>query len=156
MKNVKQLMQQAIADNVFPGAVLHVSKNDQCVFHDAFGFRNFLTGSPMTTDTFFDLASLTKPLATALAVMVLVQQNKVGLDQELSDVLPAFKKDAKAPIKIKHLLYHNSGLADYQAFYKKIEHLPQKNEKRLCANYWCKNHLCSPLAAGWFTAISAS
>ena len=145
MIQIEQLMQQAIADGVFPGAVLLVSKSSLCVFHDAVGFRSLLTASPMTTDTFFDLASLTKPLATALAVMVLVQQNKVALDQEIGDVLPAFKKDAKAPIQIQHLLYHNSGLAAYRAFYKKIEHLPQKNRKAALRKLLVKEPLVLPI-----------
>ena len=147
MIQVRRLMQQALADNVFPGAVLLVSNNGQCVFHHAYGFRNYLTRSPMTTGTIFDLASLTKPLATALAVMVLVQQNKVGLDQDLSDVLPAFKKDAKASIKIKHLLYHNSGLADYKAFYKKIEHLPLNKRKAALRKLLVKEPLVHPIGS---------
>jgi CubicO group peptidase (beta-lactamase class C family) len=129
MNQVEELMQQAVTDNVFPGAVLLVSKKGSLEFHDAFGFRDLLTKPPMTTATIFDLASLTKPLATALAVMVLVQQKKVGLDQALGDALPAFKKDPKTSIKIKHLLYHNSGLADYRAFYKKIASLPLEKRK---------------------------
>jgi CubicO group peptidase (beta-lactamase class C family) len=101
----------------------------------------------MTTDTIFDLASLTKSLATALAVMVLVQQDKVGLDQDLSDVLPAFKKDAKASIKIKHLLYHNSGLADYKAFYKKIEHLPLNKRKAALRKLLVEEPLVHPIGS---------
>lgn len=147
MTQIEQLMQQALEDNIFPGAVLLVSQNNQFVFHDAVGFRDLFTGSPMTTDTVFDLASLTKPLATALAVMVLVQQNKVGLDQNLSDVLPAFKKDAKASIKIKHLLYHNSGLADYKAFYKKIEYLPLKERKAALRTLLVEEPLVHPVGS---------
>ena len=147
MIQVDQLMQQAVDDGVFPGAVLLVSQNDRCVFHDAFGFRNIIAESPVTTDTVFDLASLTKPLATALAVMVLVQQNKVGLDQNLGDVLPAFKKDPKASIRIKHLLYHNSGLADYKAFYKKIEHLPLKERKAALRKLLVKEPLVHPVGS---------
>jgi CubicO group peptidase (beta-lactamase class C family) len=144
---IEQLMQQAVTDNVFPGAVLLVSQNDRCVFHAAFGFRDLLTKPPMTTDTIFDLASLTKPLATALAVMVLVQQKKVGLDQHLGDVLPAFKNDPKASIKIKHLLYHNSGLAGYKAFYKKIAHLPLEKRKAALRKLLVKEPLVHPIGS---------
>jgi len=147
MTQIEQLMQQALEDKVFPGAVLLVSQNGQCIFHAAFGFRDFLTNPPMTTDTIFDLASLTKPLATALAVMVLVQQNKVGLDQNLGDVLPAFKKDPKASIRIKHLLYHNSGLADYKAFYKKIRHLPLEKRKAALRELLVKELLVYPIGS---------
>ncbi len=147
MTQIEQLMQQAVADEVFPGAVLLVSQNDQCVFHDAFGFRDLLTKPPMTTATIFDLASLTKPLVTALAVMLLVQQKKVGLDQNLADVLPAFKKDRKASIKIKHLLYHNSGLADYKAFYRKIAHLPLEKRKAALRKLLVKEPLVHPIGS---------
>ncbi len=127
MKHVRQLMQQAVSDKVFPGAVLLASKEGRIVFHGAFGFRDLLTRPAMTTETIFDLASLTKPLATTLAVMILVQQRKLELTQNIGDTLPAFKKDQKAAIKIENLLYHNSGLADYRPFYKEIEHLPSEN-----------------------------
>lgn len=144
---VRQLMQRAAVDGVFPGAVLLVSKKGDPVFLQAVGFRDLLTKPPMTTDTIFDLASLTKPLATALAVMVLAQQKKVGLDQRLGDLLPAFKKDRKASIKVKHLLYHNSGLADYKAFFKKIDHLPLKKRKAALRALLLKEPLVYPIGS---------
>jgi CubicO group peptidase (beta-lactamase class C family) len=131
MKIIEKLMQQAVADNVFPGAVLLVSREGCLAFHEAFGFRDLVARPLMTTETVFDLASLTKPLATTLAVMILVQERRLGLEQNLGDVLPAFKKDPKAAVKIENLLYHNSGLADYRPFYKEIDHLP--SGKRLKA-----------------------
>jgi len=147
MIQVDQLMQQAVDDGVFPGAVLLVSQNGRCIFHAAFGLRDSLTKFPMTIDTIFDLASLTKPLATALAVMVLVQQKKVGLDQNLGDILPAFNKDPKASIKVKHLLYHNSGLADYKAFYKKIAHRPLEKRKAALRQLLVKEPLVHPIGS---------
>ena len=147
MTKIEQMMQQAVADQVFPGAVLLVSQNGNLVFHAAFGFRDVLAKPPMTTDTIFDLASLTKPLATTLAVMVLVQQKKVRLDQNLGDVLTAFNSDPKAALKIKHLLYHNSGLADYRAFYKKIEHLPLAKRKTALRKLLVKEPLVHPIGS---------
>ena len=129
MTQAAQLMQQAVTENVFPGAVLLVSKKGELVFHEAFGFRNLITRSPVTIETFFDLASLTKPLATALAVMALVQDQKVALDQHLADVLPAFENGPKARIQIKQLLNHNSGLTDYRAYYKKIADFAPQDRK---------------------------
>ena len=129
MFQVKQLMQKAIDDGVFPGAVLLVSRDNRCVYHEAFGYRDLIANPPMTTDTIFDLASLTKPLATALAVMMLVQEGNLELGQKLGDVLPAFEKDPKAAIQIENLLYHNSGLADYRPFYQQIDHLPFAKRK---------------------------
>ena len=101
----------------------------------------------MTTDTVFDLASLTKPLATALAIIMLIQQGTLGMDQELGSVLPAFKEDPKSSIKIKNLLYHNSGLAGYRPYYKELEHLPSTGKKAL-DDLLVKEPLVHPIGAG--------
>jgi len=130
MTQVEQLMQRAVADKVFPGAVLLVSRQGSIEFHNAYGLADQFTRRTMTTETIFDLASLTKPLATASAMMLLIQQGRVGLEQHLGVVLPAFKDNKKSSIKIKHLLYHNSGLADYKPYYKGIEHLPAGERKK--------------------------
>jgi len=66
MSPVDSLMTAALADGVFPGGVLLVAKNDAILFNKAFGYANIYTQKAMTRDTCFDLASLTKPLATTL------------------------------------------------------------------------------------------
>ena len=147
MFQVKQLMHQAIEEGVFPGAVLLVSRKDQRVCHEAFGHRDLIAKPAMTTATIFDLASLTKPLATALAVMMLVQEQDLGLAQNLGDVLPAFAKDAKAAIKIENLLYHNSGLADYRPFYQTIDHLPLDKRKEALRKLLVNEPLLHPIGS---------
>jgi CubicO group peptidase (beta-lactamase class C family) len=138
-------MQQAIADNVFPGAVLLVSKSGNIKFLRAFGFANIVSREKVTTETIFDLASITKPLATALAVMVLIQQKKLDLEQNLAAVMPAFKDDEKSSIKIKHLLYHNSGLIDYRPFYKELDHLPAEKRKNELRRLLVNESLANPV-----------
>ena len=69
MARVDVLMRQAVSDGVFPGAVLLVSRGGSIVCHNAYGFADLFARRSMTTETVFDLASLTKPLATELAVM---------------------------------------------------------------------------------------
>ena len=130
MTRVDALMQQAVSEHVFPGAVLLVSREGSIFCHNAYGFANLFSRRLMTTETIFDLASLTKPLATTLAVMILIQQGDIGTEQELGDILPAFKENKKSTIKVRHLLHHNSGLADYRPYYKEIEHLPMKKRKQ--------------------------
>lgn len=133
MQDVDTLMQQAVSEKVFPGGVLLVSKEGTVAFHKAYGMADMVSCRRMRTDTLFDLASLTKPLATALAIMMLIKRKKLDLEQRLDAVLPAFVGDDKASIKVKHLLYHNSGLPDYRAYYKKVAHVPaqkRKNELR--------------------------
>ena len=119
-EQVDSLMRFAISDQVFPGAVILVAKDDLTVFFEAYGYANIFSKRKMTIDTIFDLASLTKPLATTMAVMRLVQDLRLDLEQNLGDVLPEFEKTDKAQIKIKHLLSHTSGLPDYREYYYKL------------------------------------
>lgn len=120
---VDRLMQAAVDQSVFPGAVLWVAQGGRPVIHEAYGRADLFRPRPMTVDTVFDLASLTKPLATALAVMHLVQQEVVDLDQSLCEFwarLPAEKKS----ITIRKLLCHTSGLAAWRAYFMQLRHLP--------------------------------
>ncbi|MBT8332759.1 MAG: beta-lactamase family protein, partial [Deltaproteobacteria bacterium] len=72
MTEVDEMMKQAVAEGIFPGAVLLVSAENKVIFLRAYGLAHLYEKVPVTTDTIFDLASLTKPLATTLAVMHLV------------------------------------------------------------------------------------
>ena len=130
MKHVDALMQQAISNNVFPGAVLLVSQCGRVKFFDAYGYANLFTQAPMAQETVFDLASLTKPLATTLAIIKLVQDQLLNLDDELGFLLPQFRNSDKSKIKLKHLLYHNSGLPDYQPYYKNLMRLPRETRSK--------------------------
>ena len=125
MEPVDRLMRQAVSDNVFPGGVLLVSKAGSVVFCAAYGHADIFSQCPMTEKTVFDLASLTKPLATTLAIMTLVSQKKIGLQQELNRILQPFNRTEKAHIRIDHLLYHNSGLPDYRPYFKSLDRLPE-------------------------------
>lgn len=129
MEPVDQMMRQAAIDGIFPGGVLLVSKNASIIFHQAYGYANIFSKVPMTMDTIFDLASLTKPLATTLAIMKLVSQKRLGLKQHLGDVLRPFRGSDKARIRIEHLLYHNSGLPDYRPYYQRLNRLPGDQRK---------------------------
>jgi CubicO group peptidase (beta-lactamase class C family) len=69
MESVDRLMRQAIADKIFPGGVLLVAEKEEIVFFKAYGYAHLSGPTPMTKETIFDLASLTKPLSTTLAVL---------------------------------------------------------------------------------------
>ena len=120
MEAVDRLMQQAIAEEIFPGGVLLVSKRGENLFFSAYGVAHLSSRAPVISETIFDLASLTKPLATTLAIMKLAQRDQIKLDHPLGQLLPEFKNTKKAGIKIKNLLYHNSGLPDYRPYYKAL------------------------------------
>lgn len=137
-------MRQALVEKVFPGAVLLVSQAGRMVFHKAYGVANIYTKQKMTTDTVFDLASLTKPLATTLAVMLLVKKKRLGLSQELASILPVFRGTEKETITVEQLLAHHSGLPDYRPYYLTLSESPLENRKALLKNLLTKEPLISP------------
>lgn len=111
LDRVGPLVEQAIADGKLPGAVVLVGRGDQVAYERAFGRRAVVPASePMTLDTVFDLASLTKPVATATAIMQLVEQGSVRLTDPVEQWIPGFGRYGKAGIRIRHLLTHVSGL----------------------------------------------
>lgn len=100
----------AIAEKKLPGAVIWV-EHDGDVYHKAFGDRAIEPKyEEMTRDTIFDAASLTKIVAATPAVMILVERDKVKLDEPVSTYIPEFKGDGKEAITVKQLLTHTSGL----------------------------------------------
>lgn len=97
-------VESAIADGQAPGAVVVIVHRGEVVYRKAFGRRS--PDEKMTPDTIFDLASLTKPLATATAVMKLVDAEKLRVDDPVAKYIVGFKEG----ITLEHLLLHTSGL----------------------------------------------
>src|SRR5215472_6816731 len=109
---VDAIINQAIADGNIPGAVLLVGHNGRVIYRKAYGNRALEPKrEPMTLDTIFDLASLTKVIATTTAVMQLVEQGKVRLNDPVAKYLPEFAQNGKDDITVRQLLTHYSGLA---------------------------------------------
>ena len=138
------MMKQAISDGVFPGGVLLVSTAGSEVFSQAYGYANIFSGCLMTRDTVFDLASFTKPLATTLAIIKLISQQKLELDQRLGSILPQFKGTDKRRISIENLLYHNSGCPDYRPYYKVLCKLKPNRRKDALKELLVKEPLINP------------
>ncbi len=108
--SLDSVVDQAIRDGTMPGAVLLVGHKGETVHRKAYGFRSLVPGrEPMTVDTVFDCSSLTKVLATAPAVMMLVEKGQVRLNDPITRFLPEFG-EAKPPITVRRLLTHFSGL----------------------------------------------
>lgn len=107
------IVQSAIADGQMPGAVLLVGHDGQVVYRRAFGERSLEPKrEPMTVDTIFDLASLTKVVATTTAVMQLVEHGKVRLNDPVEKYIPEFAQNDKEDITVRELLTHLSGLPE--------------------------------------------
>src|SRR5437868_8288691 len=108
---IPALVEQAIADKKLPGAVVLVGRGDRVLYQKAIGNRAVSPATePMTLDTIFDLASLTKVVATTTSVMKLVEDGKIRLNERVSDYVPGFERHNKNNITIRHLMTHTSGL----------------------------------------------
>lgn len=115
---INDLLFKGLEDGVFPGAVLLVGRGGEMIHFEAVGHLSLIPEpAPMKKDTIFDLASLTKPLATALAFMKVVDEGKVELDQHLGEIIrPALLKE-KESLTPRLLLTHTGGFTDWKPFY---------------------------------------
>jgi uncharacterized protein YbbC (DUF1343 family)/CubicO group peptidase (beta-lactamase class C family) len=107
------VLQDAVIHHAAPGFVCLVGHNGQIVYRKALGQRSLEpTREPMTLDTIFDIASLTKPIATATSVMKLVEQGRVKLNDPVAAYVPEFRANGKGEITVRMLLTHYSGLPE--------------------------------------------
>jgi CubicO group peptidase (beta-lactamase class C family) len=119
---VDRAIDKAIAGSEIPGAIVgaRMPKNGETLEH--FSERGLAMLQPeripMTRQTIFDLASLTKPLATTTAILLLVDEGAVELDAPVAKYLPLFSERGKEAITIRHLLSHSSGLKPWRAYHE--------------------------------------
>jgi len=107
------IVQEAVRDEQIPGAVVLVGHDGQVIYRKAFGQRALEPRrEAMTVDTIFDLASLTKVVATTTAVMQLVQKGQVRVNEPVAKYLTEFAENGKEEITVRELLTHHSGLPE--------------------------------------------
>ena len=108
---VDAIIDEAVRTDVIPGAVVAIGHNGQIVFQRAYGSRALVPArEPMTIDTIFDAASLTKVVATTPSIMKLFEQGKIRLDDPVTKYIPEFQ-GGDSPITIRLLMTHFSGFA---------------------------------------------
>lgn len=111
LNRIDEIVSEGLMQEKMPGCVVLIGRREGIVFRRAYGFRQVQpVKAEMTTDTVFDLASLTKPIATATSIMVLVQQGKLDPDATVAAYLPEFAQNGKDTITLRHLLTHTGGL----------------------------------------------
>ncbi len=111
LNRIEPLIAEGIRDGKLPGAVICVGHRGSIVYLEAFGNREVGDNpKPMTTDTVFDMASITKPVATATSIMKLVEDGSLRLTDKVSSYFPEFARHGKDAITIQDLLVHQSGL----------------------------------------------
>ncbi|MGO9647943.1 MAG: exo-beta-N-acetylmuramidase NamZ domain-containing protein [Terriglobales bacterium] len=113
LASLDRIVEDAIQDGQVPGAVLLVWHDGQVVYRKAFGNRSIEPRrEAMTVDTVFDIASLTKVVATTVAVMQLVQKGDIRVNEPVAKYLPEFAQNGKEDVTIRQLLTHFSGLPE--------------------------------------------
>ena len=131
-ETVESTLDRGVRNGVFSGAALLVGREGRVVLQETTGCASMDEGDQaITKETIFDLASLTKPLATALAAMKLVDEKKIDLDSPLADMLPVDIPEDKAAITSRLLLCHGAGMIDWQPFYEELMNHPSEARKRL-------------------------
>ncbi len=151
-RRVEELLREGIRKQVFPGAVLRVVKNSRTVFNFADGFSSiFPVKRKMTEDTVFDVASLTKVIVTTSAVMLLIQERRLKLNEGISAYIPGIVPDDKRHISIRQILSHSAGFSAWKPFFQEIENEEKRTGVRISRtpevrDFFLKNILNEPLA----------
>ena len=108
---IEPLVQEAIAGKKLPGAVVLIGRGDRVLYQKAIGSRALVPAvEAMSLDTVFDLASLTKVVATTTSAMLLIERGKLRLNDRVATFIPGFERYGKGNITIRHLMTHVSGL----------------------------------------------
>lgn len=115
---IDSIVNDAIAQHAIPGAVVVVAKDGKIAFEKAYGYLTYDSTEPVYPETIYDLASVTKILATTLSVMKLYDAGKLDLQKTLGDYLPGVRGSNKAPLKLWDILLHQAGLKAFIPFYR--------------------------------------
>lgn len=117
LKKIDEIAKEGITEGAYPGCQIAVMKNGQTVYSKAFGTFSGKGSSEVTTQSVYDIASLTKTSATLLAVMKLYDRGMFSLSDKASKYVPFIRNTDKANLTIRELLLHESGLASSIPFY---------------------------------------
>jgi len=114
LAQIDTIVCKEIADGNIPGAVILVGRSDKILYHKAFGMAVVEPyQGKMRKDTIFDIASLTKPIATATSIQLLLDSGRISLEDPVGKYIPSFACNGKEQVQIRHLLTHTSGLPAY-------------------------------------------
>ncbi|MEX1062970.1 MAG: glycoside hydrolase family 3 N-terminal domain-containing protein, partial [Balneolaceae bacterium] len=115
-----EIMQTAIEDSVFPGGVITVVKDGIIAWHKGYGYHDYERTRAVSESDVFDLASVTKVMATTTAVMKLSETGKLDLDDPVADFIPEFNSLEKRHVTIRNLLLHTSRLPAFRTYVDEI------------------------------------
>lgn len=125
-----------------PGATVAVRRGNDVVFEGGFGWRQMVPERhPMQLETVFDLSSLTKAMATSVAVMMLIREGKLRLDDRVTRFFHNFGVHGKTYITFRHLLGHYSGLAAWRPYHEQIARIERSGRVNFIASRGAKEYV---------------
>lgn len=113
-----EIVQEMIHSGAAPGCQILVAKDNKIVWQKAYGYYTYEQTTPVTTETIFDLASVTKVAATTISVMKLAENGHMSLDTPMANYIPQLKKTNKKDLTVRELLAHHAGLQAWIPFYQ--------------------------------------
>lgn len=119
LMEIDRVMEKAIAKKSTPGGTVLVAKDGQVVFEKAYGYSDYSKTLPVTMETIYDLASITKVIATTQVMMFLESRQLIQMERRVADYLPELKATNKGDLVIKDLMAHEAGLLPYIPHYTK-------------------------------------
>ena len=119
LSKIESIAQKAINGKMAPGINVLVARKGKVIFQKSYGFSDYDKKTPVKPTDIFDVASMTKILATLPNAMQLYDNKKIRLDSKLGDLLPIFAKSDKSNIEFKDLMSHYARLKAWEPFYKK-------------------------------------
>ncbi len=120
LEKIDSIVNDAIAQNAMPGCQVFVAKDGKVIYNKSFGFHTYDSTLQVKNHHLYDVASLTKILATTLAMMKLYEERKIKLDDKIGTYLPWLKGSDKEKLKIKDIMTHQAGLIPFIPFYKNM------------------------------------
>lgn len=115
------VMQKAINDSVFPGGIVGVMKDGALVWTQGYGYHDYSKTKPVSDNDVYDLASLTKVIGTTTAIMKLVDEGRLSLQDTVSEYIEEFNTPDKQDITIEQMLLHTSGLPAFKVYVDKLK-----------------------------------
>jgi beta-glucosidase-like glycosyl hydrolase/CubicO group peptidase (beta-lactamase class C family) len=113
LSDIDRIMERAISKKSTPGGTVLIAKDGKVVFEKAYGFLDYQKSIPVTTGTIYDLASITKVLATTQVLMFLESRSLINMDRTVGDYLPELLSTNKGKLTIKDIMAHEAGLLPY-------------------------------------------
>lgn len=143
IKKIDSLAQKGITEKAYPGCQVLIAKEGKIIYDKNFGYHTYDKQREVTSNTMYDIASLTKIVTTTIAIMRLYEEEKIKLDAQISNYIPELKKSEVGKLTIKELLSHYTTLPAvypfaqkklkgkniHQAILKEMKHVPLKQKK---------------------------